>query len=215
MPKETFFNLKEEKRERILRSAISEFRQWGFKGANIGRIAQSADVAKGSIYQYFNDKNELFVYCVTWAIESLLYKVKDQMRLSSDMFEYYSSDISTMIELVRDEKDLSFFTQDVYLGKYDSMPNDTIDEMMRVADEYTLDMIKAEQAKGSIRDDIDAELIKLFLLGATTKVKEHILREAENSGFEIVDDRMEGFKSIIDDMVDMLKNGIGGASGRS
>jgi len=210
MPKETFFNLKEDKQERILRCAISEFRQHGFTGANIGTIAKKADVAKGSMYQYFNDKNELFVYCVTWSMGILMEKVSARRnRDDQDMFEYYSTDISDMIRLVREEKDLSFFTQDLFLGKFQAIPDDSITEMMRIADDYTVELIRKEQEKGSVRTDIDTELLKLFLLGATTKVKQHFILEAEKSGFDISDDRMEGFKHVIDDMMELLKNGIG------
>jgi hypothetical protein len=89
------------------------------------------------------------------------------------------------------------------------MPDGTVTEMMRVADDYTLNLIKREQEKGSIRDDIDAGLLKLYLLGATTKIKEYILNETESLGFDITDDRMKGFEATAEKMVDMLKNGIG------
>jgi AcrR family transcriptional regulator len=210
MPKETFFNLKEEKQERILRCAISEFRGHGFSGANVGTIAGSAGVAKGSMYQYFYDKNELFTYCVKWAISYLMDKVNPGAGAAAgDMFEYFSSDISAGVRLVREEKDLAFFTQDVFLGKFKPMPDDTIAEMMRIADDYTLKMIRAEQARGNIRSDIDEELLKIFILGACLKIKEHVLLEAEKAGFDISDERMENFKVIVENMVDMLKNGIG------
>jgi AcrR family transcriptional regulator len=64
MPKETFFNLNEEKQEKIMRASISEFSRYGFEKGNIGSIAGSAGVAKGSMYQYFQNKRELFLYSV-------------------------------------------------------------------------------------------------------------------------------------------------------
>jgi len=134
---------------------------------------------------------------------------KRRNRENQDMFEYYSTDISDMIQLVREEKDLSFFAQDLFLGKFQAIPDDSISEMMRVADDYTVELIRKEQEKGSVRTDIDTELLKIFLLGATTKVKQHIILEAEKSGFDITDDRIEGFRHIINDMMELLKNGIG------
>jgi len=215
MPKETFFNLKEEKQERILRCAISEFREHGFSGANVGTIAGKAGVAKGSMYQYFYDKNELFTYCVKWAVSYLMDKANAEVSSTAgDMFEYFSSDISAGVRLVREEKDLSFFTQDVFLGKFKTMPDDAASEMMKIADDYTIRLIRAEQAKGNIRSDIDEELLKIFILGASLKIKEHVLIEAEKSGFDISDERMKNFKVIIENMVDMLKNGIGSKEGK-
>ena len=57
MPKKTFKRLDEEKKDRVLRAAIEEFQAHGFEGAKIDIIAQKADVAKGSIYQYFDEMN--------------------------------------------------------------------------------------------------------------------------------------------------------------
>jgi AcrR family transcriptional regulator len=214
MPKETFFNLKPEKRERILRCAIGEFRQFGFGGANIGTIAGKAGVAKGSMYQYFQDKSELFVHCVTWSLNILLEKVYGNMPLSDiDMFEFYSRDMSATLELIREEKDLALFSQDVYLGKYSGMPGGATAEMMRIADDYALGLIREGQKKGTIRNDIDAGLLNLFFLGAAVKIKEHILKEMEELGFDITDGRMENYKVTIANMIDMLKNGIGAKEG--
>jgi len=215
MPKETFLNLKKEKQERILRCAISEFREHGFSGANVGTIAFKADVAKGSIYQYFHDKNELFTYCLKWALSYLMDKVNTEVSATaSDMFEFFSSDINAGVRLVRQERDLAFFAQDVFLGKFKAMPDDSTTEMMKVADEYTLKMIRAEQARGKIRNDIDEEILKIFILGGCLKIKEHVLLEAEKAGFDISDERMENFKVIVENMVDMLKNGIGRSEGK-
>lgn len=38
MPKKTFFNLEEKKKESIMRSAVNEFSERGFEKANVGNI---------------------------------------------------------------------------------------------------------------------------------------------------------------------------------
>lgn len=67
MPKKTFYRLDDHKKERVMRAAIGEFQACGFERAKIEVIAQNAGIAKGSIYQYFDDKKALFLYSVTWA----------------------------------------------------------------------------------------------------------------------------------------------------
>jgi AcrR family transcriptional regulator len=69
MPKETFFNLPEEKRKAILDIAIEEFAHNIYKDASISNIAARAGVAKGSLYQYFEDKRELYFYLLQLAGE--------------------------------------------------------------------------------------------------------------------------------------------------
>ncbi|HSM56685.1 MAG TPA: TetR/AcrR family transcriptional regulator [Candidatus Sulfomarinibacteraceae bacterium] len=62
MPKQTFFNLAAEKRERILDVAIDEFAQNDYSNVSISKIVQRAGIAKGSFYQYFEDKEDLYAY---------------------------------------------------------------------------------------------------------------------------------------------------------
>lgn len=64
MPKQTFFNLPEEKRQHILEAAINEFAEEGYKGASVSSMVARAGIAKGSFYQYFEDKDDLFCYIV-------------------------------------------------------------------------------------------------------------------------------------------------------
>lgn len=62
MPTSTFFRLPEEKRQRLLHAAWTEFTQTPFVNVSINRIIQEAQISRGSFYQYFEDKNDLFQY---------------------------------------------------------------------------------------------------------------------------------------------------------
>lgn len=60
MPTETWWNLPEEKRTRITDVAIAEFGARGFSAGSLNVIAREAGIAKGSLFQYFEDKLDLF-----------------------------------------------------------------------------------------------------------------------------------------------------------
>ena len=62
MPKDTFFNLPEDKRTLICDVAIDEFAEYPFDQASINRIVAKSGIAKGSFYQYFEDKKDLFLH---------------------------------------------------------------------------------------------------------------------------------------------------------
>ena len=64
MPSDTFFRLPEEKRQRLMDAAWEEFTQVRFSDASINKIIQSARIPRGSFYQYFEDKTDLFSYLV-------------------------------------------------------------------------------------------------------------------------------------------------------
>lgn len=69
MPTSTFFRLPEEKRQRLMDAAWAEFTQVRCADASINKIIQGAKISRGSFYQYFTDKDELFSYLLgdMWA----------------------------------------------------------------------------------------------------------------------------------------------------
>ena len=64
MPSETFFRLPGEKRARIMAAAWEEFTSASLSQVSINRIVRGAGISRGSLYQYFADKDELFYYLI-------------------------------------------------------------------------------------------------------------------------------------------------------
>lgn len=62
MPKQTFFNLPEEKRETLIQAARKEFSRVPLYEASIANIVKEAEIPRGSFYQYFEDKDDLYFY---------------------------------------------------------------------------------------------------------------------------------------------------------
>jgi TetR/AcrR family transcriptional regulator len=90
MPKKTFFNLPETKRSRFLSIAIDEFARNPYDVASISNIVREAGIAKGSFYQYFEDKQDLYRYLVTLGSEQKLNIAKDLPApdTDADLFTY-------------------------------------------------------------------------------------------------------------------------------
>ena len=94
--------LTDRKREAILRAAVAEFREFGFAGTSMDRIAATAEVSKRTVYNHFSSKDELFA-AILWQLweasralesaaydparplrEQLLAFVEQKLRLLSD-----------------------------------------------------------------------------------------------------------------------------------
>ena len=72
MVHQTFYRLPDEKKERILRSAHREFTQHTYEKSSINRILDDARIPKGSFYQYFDDKSDLFYLCIFSVYEKII-----------------------------------------------------------------------------------------------------------------------------------------------
>lgn len=62
MPKPTFLRLPAAKQERMMAAAKVEFTRAVFAKASISNIIDLAGVPRGSFYQYFEDKQDIFFY---------------------------------------------------------------------------------------------------------------------------------------------------------
>jgi AcrR family transcriptional regulator len=60
MPTPTFFGLPPERRARLVEEAITEFAERPFAEASLSQIAKRSRIAKGSFYQYFENKLDLY-----------------------------------------------------------------------------------------------------------------------------------------------------------
>lgn len=81
MPKKTFENLPEPKKQKILTAVRNEFLTHPYSEISLNRIIKEADIPRGSIYQYFDGKEDmLFVildeYC-TFLIAVIIEYLKE------------------------------------------------------------------------------------------------------------------------------------------
>lgn len=60
MIKQTFYNLPETKRERIYQAIKTEFDRVPLDKISINSIIKEANISRGSFYQYFDDKGDLY-----------------------------------------------------------------------------------------------------------------------------------------------------------
>jgi len=91
MPKQTFLNLPEEKRNTIIGAAIDEFAQYGLENASTNRIVDNSGISKGSFYQYFEDKQDVFMYLLSVLEREKMefFKDKHPSGMNMDTFQYF------------------------------------------------------------------------------------------------------------------------------
>jgi AcrR family transcriptional regulator len=77
MPRSRLDNLDPEKQQRLFEATADEFSDKGFEGASLNRILERADMSKGSLYYYFEDKGDLFATVVERATTMLVKLVGD------------------------------------------------------------------------------------------------------------------------------------------
>ncbi len=80
----TFDNLDQKKKNRIFREAVREFSAKGYAKASINAMVQNLGIAKGSIFQYFRDKEGLFNFVFSRSVEIVKDHLKEVRKTTED-----------------------------------------------------------------------------------------------------------------------------------
>ncbi|MCH9708986.1 MAG: TetR/AcrR family transcriptional regulator [Actinomycetia bacterium] len=80
MPTVTWSRLGGGRRSAVVAAAEAEFAAHGFSGGSLNVIARRAGVAKGSLFQYFADKRDLYAYITEVGSQRVRSYTEDQIR---------------------------------------------------------------------------------------------------------------------------------------
>ena len=110
MPKQTFHNLSEEKKETLMEAGKKEFSRVPFHEAVISNIIKSAEISRGSFYQYFEDLEDLFFYILGEHVKKNKDRFSLELRLhEGDLLETFISLFEHMLEDFKSEENRVFF----------------------------------------------------------------------------------------------------------
>ncbi|MHC8514300.1 TetR/AcrR family transcriptional regulator [Sporosarcina sp. ITBMC105] len=152
MPKQTYYNLSDEKKERILKATYDIFINNTYEDVHIREIAKKSNISIGSFYQYFYDKEDLYLHFFTEVEIKYMKKSKEINQ------ELLFSERTVPIEDVCNEEEVKFnqtwydvpmyVMQKFYFGEYSKKLNSfAIEELLeyknsdKLKEELDLDFV--------------------------------------------------------------------------
>lgn len=201
MPTQTFHNLPKDKKNRIIDAILDELGLHTYEHINIQNIIKNAEISRGSFYQYFKDKDDLFSFFYDYTI-----KIK---------FKYWDNILSPSLDMPFLERLKSIYLRGYKysvdhpklikvgyrISESQSFRND---EKYKKGIEMAIDLYEAfiitDQEKGYIRKDIDSRLLASFITEFLQKIT---LDELLNESFN--------FKTIeakVNQLIDIIEKGI-------
>jgi AcrR family transcriptional regulator len=157
MPFPTFFNLPEEKRQKILDCALDEFAQNDYETASISQIDANAGIAKGSLYQYFTDKSDLHRYLIELASQK-----KAEMLAATQSNESGLTLFDTLRWLFREMANYEILYPRLakigYRAIYGKspLPEDIVNKARQLTTQYFYELIERGRQRGEIRPEVDS-----------------------------------------------------------
>jgi AcrR family transcriptional regulator len=178
MPKQTFFNLPEEKRGTITNAAVDEFAQYGLENASTNRIVENSGISKGSFYQYFEDKQDVFMYLLSVLEKEKMDFFKGMHPPSSNMdtFEYFRWMIKAGMEFNSAYPRMTQAVSRVLLGEGLYYGKDFASYREKTTQALTM-MIQQAIARGEVDPSVDVELAIMVMDTWSNAISTYILNE--------------------------------------
>jgi AcrR family transcriptional regulator len=192
----------DEKRTQLFLCAKKLFAEKGFKDTNVADVTRMAGVSVGTFYNYYPSKEKLFMEIfldeniqLKKGMMAKLSPDEDPMRLVRKMLEFNMAGI-------KDNPILSqWYNREVFAKIERLYREENGGELLDLLYADTFALVKAWQAQGRMRSDIDSRMI-MAIFAAIINIDTH----KEEIGLEF-------FPQIMDYMTEFVMKGLTGRAG--
>lgn len=193
MPKSTFYNLSDEKKDRIFNAALKEFSTRAFSQASLNHIIKNAGIPKGSFYQYFDNKEDLYLYMIEVVSKEMTEPLSNinEMNPDADCFEVIMQETREFLERgkVRPE-----YVEIVMLNELDN--SEFIKKIRKSSSNRYVKMLERDKERGLIKPEVDSELV-------INMISTFSLNESFRNGPD-----KERYLKNLEDAIKVIKEGI-------
>jgi len=205
MPKQTFFNLPNSKQERIIKAAVKEFAAHPYLNTSINRIIEKADISKGSFYQYFNNKKDLYKYIIEQASEEKIKFLKEKMvdYQNYNFFEMLRQLFIVSIQFKNEYPLYSEIGDRLLNGANDVLKEEVYAESRPKSNIFLKKILEKAAEKGEIDSEVDIEFTAYMLTDFSISIVNYFFKNHNP-------DNLEEIMNYVDKMLYIMRNGIAG-----
>lgn len=211
----TFGKLPSEKQERILDTAIDEFSRWGYEKASVNRMVGRLGIAKGSIFQYFGSKKNLYFHIFEYGVSLVRRSLKGVKAETEgeDFFVRLSKSLRAGIYFIqRNPRIYQIYLKMLFQEDF-PFRADLLRTIRLFSVDYLRPIIKQGMDRGELRGDLDPELAAFFLDALLDRFLQAYCVAYMDSGLGLFRANEEVIEARIEDCVEIVRQGM--ASGVS
>ncbi len=169
MPHPTFLNLPAPKRDRVTKVAIQEFAAHTYAGASISRMVAQAGIAKGSFYQYFDGKIDLYRWLIFDVVvrRKLAFIEAAGVPEAGDWWTDLSHLMLSGIRFGLANPLISRLAMSIWYPPQDAQLRDLYTQIQVATRTQTQALLSQGQRGGHVRDDLDIDVATDLLMAIT------------------------------------------------
>ncbi|MBD2393304.1 TetR/AcrR family transcriptional regulator [Cyanobacterium aponinum FACHB-4101] len=215
MPTQTFFNLPEAKQQIIIEKSLEQFADHSYEAVSISRIVQEARIAKGSFYQYFEGKEDLYLYLVDIGIarQKSFIENADLPPIENGFFPYLRSLLKTSLDF---QISHPHFTQILFrLPNYGDIPfrDEVFHRTKAVSIAFIKEKIEYAIALGQLPKYLNPDMVAFMIVTLGNELRQFIPRHLGIKVGKLVKEDtpldVNAINQTLDDFVSTLEKGIG------
>jgi len=149
------------RREEILTAAIKVFGKKGFAATCVGDVADAAKMAKGTVYLYFESKEEIYATAIRLAIERLQALAAERTRAATGVRERLAVAISVRMEFWHEQ--INLYRLLLTVGREPQHKRQTHD-LLRLGHAYFVGILKEGAEAGEIAGTVDLDTLAWAIL---------------------------------------------------
>lgn len=154
-----------DKRDRILRAAITVFARKGFHATRVSEVARAAGVADGTIYLYFKSKEELLVSVFEDRISNLLGFMQEDLPRLPTAPDKLRAVIDMQLGLLEGERELAEVITVILRQSTRLMKDFAAPKFLAYLDAIAK-IVQEGQAAGDFRNDVSSHIAARAVFGA-------------------------------------------------
>ena len=182
-----------EKHHRIIEAATKVFAKNGFYQSKIAQIAKEAGVADGTIYIYFENKDDILISLFEEQMKAVLDNMTLQLTKIDDPAEKLEIFASTHLDLIEKNKDMAEIIQ-VELRQSGKFMKEYKNERFLEYLDIIGDIISDGQKRGLFRKDVIPGVAKRAFFGALDEVSRFwVLSSRKQYDIRTVAKQISGF----------------------
>jgi AcrR family transcriptional regulator len=207
MPKQTFLNLPEEKRKAFIHIALNEFANNDYNTASVSKIVEKAGIAKGSLYQYFEDKQDLFMYLLDVSNQEMMGVIQQSPAPNpdADFFETLRWQMSASVKASLKYPVHSKLARRAYTSPL-PFRDAVLDKAKKISQEHFQAMIAQAQDSGHLNSKLDPALISFMVQGLMNDVGTFLQSKFGKRKGDWV--ALPEVSEVFDQVIRVLKNGL-------
>lgn len=208
--KNTFWNLPDDKRRRIEEALVLEFASQGYRKASLNRVVKELGIAKGSLYQYFANKEGIFLFIFERFTRLVKEMAGKQAELSEagDFWKIVRRVLLAGVAFV-DKYPVyyQFYLQALF--EHDVPRREDIIRQVRLFSwEYFGPLVKEGQRRGLIRSEISGRMVVFMIDAAMDRFLQGYARSYLDDGLGLTGKGRTEIVTEIEMMLDVLRHGL-------